>query len=106
MGSSDIAVPFEPTGKFYEYLQNELKLSPKKAFKVIYYLQEHFEWDDESGEHHYGLLPDKYEQCQAKGCGALYNTEAEGCIAMRCDSHTCCKDIECEDCRRYKQRYG
>ena len=106
MGSSDINVPFEPTEKFFEYLQNELKLSSRKAFKIIYYLQESFEWDDEDGTHHYGLLPDRYEQCQAKVCGALYDTWSEGCIAMRCESHMCYKDIECEDCRKYKQRYG
>lgn len=105
MGDSRIKVPFEPTNKFYEYLQNELKLSAKKAFSIIYYLQESFEWEDEDGKHH-GLLPDVYEKCTAKGCGSLYDSEAEGCLAMRCDSHICYRDISCDDCDKYKKLQG
>jgi hypothetical protein len=97
-------IPFEPVDKFYEWLQSELKLSARNAFKIIYYLQEQFEWEDENGKHH-GLLPDKYERCRAKGCGALYNSHAEGCVALRCDWHICYKDIECEDCRKYKRLF-
>jgi hypothetical protein len=103
MGSNRIEVPFEPTEEFYKFLQDEIKLSAKKAFHIIYYLQERFEWDDEDGTHHYGLLPDKYERCHAQGCNSLYNTESEGCQAMRCDSHTCYEDIECDDCQKYKR---
>ena len=102
MGDCNIEVPFEPVEKFYEYLQTELKLSANKAFKVIYYLQEDFEWEDENGKH-CGLIPDSYEQCRAKGCGTLYDSDSEGCIATRCGSHTCNKNIECEDCQKYKQ---
>lgn len=102
MGNSMIKVPFEPTEKFYQWLQDELKLSAKKAFKIIYYLQEDFKWEDEDG-HHEGILPDVYEKCRAKGCGTLYDSDSEGCIARRCDWHMCNKDTVCEDCRKYKQ---
>jgi len=98
-------IPIEPVSAFFEYLQTTLKLSPRKAFRIIYYLQELFEWEDENGKH-CGIIPDKYEQCRAKGCCNIYNSNSEGCIAIRCDSHTCYKDIECEDCRRYKRLFG
>jgi len=102
MGDSRIKVPFEPVNEFYEWLQSELKLSARKAFKIIYYLQESFIWKDEEGKH-YGLIPDTYELCRAKGCGALYDIDSEGCIARRCETHVCYEDIECEDCPKYKR---
>uniref|UniRef100_A0A6H1ZZU2 Uncharacterized protein n=1 Tax=viral metagenome TaxID=1070528 RepID=A0A6H1ZZU2_9ZZZZ len=110
MGDSNIKVPFEPTEKFYEYLRNELKLSDRKAFKIIYYLQEDFEWEDEQGKH-LGLLPGTYEKCRK--CRDLYNSANSGCVAILCEG--CCMrlcpqdagNIECcEDCRLYKQLIG
>jgi len=60
---------------FFEFLQGNLpdgmimanrpKLPQRKAFKVIWYLQEHL-----------SILPDKYEQC--KHCGYLFNSNATG----------------------------
>lgn len=55
----------EVLDKFYKYLQNDLKLSSKKAFRVILYLQEHIP-----------VLPDNYERCTT--CNNLYDTWAEG----------------------------
>jgi hypothetical protein len=63
--------------EFYEFLQGNVpegiqlgkgggpRLSKKKAFSVIWYLQEHFP-----------LLPDQIEQCSV--CGDLYNSYSEG----------------------------
>lgn len=100
MGDSNIKVPFEPVENFYEYLQTELKLSANKAFKVIYYLQEHFEWEDESGKH-YGIIPDTYEKCRARGCDTLYDSNYDGCSALRCDEHAC-SNGDCDSCRKTK----
>jgi hypothetical protein len=92
-------IPFETVNEFYEYLQNELKLTARKAFKIIYYLQESFIWEDENGKH-FGIIPDKYEQCQAKGCSLLFNTHSDGCLALRCDKCGCPygDEMDCEDC--------
>jgi hypothetical protein len=49
---------------FYEFLQNK-RLSKKKAFSIIYYLQEHL-----------CVLPDHIEQCNV--CGELYDSYAQG----------------------------
>lgn len=49
----------------YNYLQEELKLPKKRAFSVIWYLQEQLP-----------LLPDHIEQCSV--CGELYDSYAQG----------------------------
>ena len=51
--------------EFYEFLQKPFKLSPKKAFSIIYYLQETFP-----------VFPDHIEQCWS--CGSLFDTHSEG----------------------------
>lgn len=63
--------------EFYHFLQGEIpqtlhynrghkpKMSQKKAFAIIYYLQEH-----------YRKFPDNIEQCSV--CGDLYDTDCEG----------------------------
>lgn len=51
--------------KFYAHLTNDLKLNRKKAFQVIYYLQEHLP-----------VFPDQIEQCS--NCGALYDSYCSG----------------------------
>lgn len=63
--------------EFYEFLQGRLpeslsfprghspKLSKKKAYAIIYYLQEHMP-----------LIPDQYEQCSI--CGDIYDSSTEG----------------------------
>jgi hypothetical protein len=109
MGRSMIDVPFEPTEKFYNYLRNDLKLSNRKAFQIIYYLQEFFDWEDEDGNKHYGILPDTFEKCRK--CGDLFDTDNSGCLAMLCDDcrDKCCPeddDTECADCRLYKRLNG
>jgi len=109
MGNSNIKVPFEPTEKFFKFLKNKIKLNNKKAFKVIYYLQEYFKWDDENGTN-YGLLPDTFEQCQK--CKDIYDSSNSGCLAMLCGGcyNLMCPhyndNIECEDCKLYKKLYG
>ena len=62
--------------EFYLYLQGEkvdgiggdkpyIKLSQKKAFHIIWYLQEHLR-----------ILPDNIERCDI--CGKLYDSNQEG----------------------------
>ena len=63
--------------EFYKFLQGDApdeisfsrgyqpKLSHKKAFSIIYYLQEHFP-----------VLPDHIEQCW--NCGGLFDTNCSG----------------------------
>ena len=55
----------ERVEKFYDYLREDLKLSPKKAFHVIYYLQEHLP-----------VFPDQIEQCSV--CKSLYDSYSQG----------------------------
>jgi hypothetical protein len=56
---------FEWARKVYEFLQDNIKLSKKKAFQIIYYLQEHFP-----------VIPDHIEQCSI--CGELYDSYSQG----------------------------
>ncbi len=56
---------FEQAETFYNYLQDDLKLSPNKAFKVIYQLQEGLR-----------IFPDHYEQCNV--CKNLYDSWNQG----------------------------
>lgn len=61
--------------KLYDYLQGEgqemvsshhkIKLTSKKAFSIIYFLQEHLP-----------LLPDHFERCN--DCGCIYDSWSEG----------------------------
>ena len=50
---------------FYEYLQEKERLNKTKAFRIIYYLQEHLP-----------ILPDHIEKCDR--CGDLYDSDSEG----------------------------
>jgi len=50
---------------FYEHMQKELKLSPNKAFRIIWFLQECLP-----------VLPDSIEQCSI--CKDLYDSHCEG----------------------------
>ena len=69
----------ERVKEFYDFLQGisvpknfviskrqRPKLTPDKAFSVIYMMQEHL-----------FVLPDSFEQCQA--CKGLYDSDSEGC---------------------------
>ena len=51
--------------KLLDFLVKEKKLSNKKAWDVIYYLQETMY-----------IIPDKFEQCN--GCGNIFNRDEEG----------------------------
>jgi hypothetical protein len=74
--------------EFYEFLQGNVpnslhlkkghipKMSPKKAFKVIYYLQEHFP-----------VFPDHIEKCWS--CGRLFDTYSEGLYWESKGRHYC-----------------
>ena len=78
-------IPIEDVEKLYKYLQGEVpenltikcpvKLSSRKAFQVIYYLQEIML-----------ILPDSYERCIT--CGDLFDSDNEGNFP------------HCEYCRR------
>lgn len=70
-------VSLERVQKFYEFLRDDLKLSPRKAFLVIYELQEEM-----------NLIPDCFEKC--KKCHCIFDTECGGCYhdetgAFLCD---------------------
>lgn len=58
-------IVLEQTIQIYKYLQKDLKFSPKKAFSVIYYPQEHV-----------GVLNDHVEQCY--NCKELFDSNNEG----------------------------
>lgn len=74
--------------EFFNFLQGDIpesirfrnthkpKLSQKKAFAIIYYLQEHFP-----------LLPDYIEQCG--GCGNLFDFNSEGLYWETKGKHYC-----------------
>jgi len=74
--------------EFYEFLQGEIpeaihlrrgykpKLSQKKAFSIIYYLQEHFP-----------IIPDHIEQCS--NCGSLFDDWSEGVYWETKGKHFC-----------------
>lgn len=63
-------------------------LSNKKAFSIIYYLQEHFP-----------LLPDHIEQCSA--CGELYDSYSQGHHSELTGKFYCCEG--CEPPRLYER---
>lgn len=68
-------ITFEQVNEFYEFLQGELpkeirmtnkpKLSKRKAFSIVWYLQEHLR-----------IFPDNFEQCCR--CGILYDNRECG----------------------------
>jgi hypothetical protein len=74
--------------EFYNFLQGELpeqlsfkrghqpKMTAKKAFAIIYYLQEHFP-----------LLPDHIEMCS--NCNSLFDTHSEGIYWETKAKHFC-----------------
>lgn len=66
--------------EFY-YDLREKKISPKKAFSIIYYLQEHFP-----------LLPDHIEQCS--NCGELYDSYSQGHYSEMTGKYYCCESCE------------
>ncbi len=97
-------ITLEEVEKLYKFLQGEVpdsltlretpNLTANQAFAVIYYLQEIM-----------GILPDKYEQCQIPGCGELFDSAEEGCLAMYCECCGCQHpdgydpyETGCDDC--------
>ena len=74
--------------EFYEFLQGKVpesirfrrghkpQLSQKKAFAIIYYLQEHFP-----------IFPDHIEQCDI--CGSLFDDYSEGIYWETKGKHFC-----------------
>lgn len=90
--------------EFYLFLQGELpdsislgsrckpKLTAKKAFAIIWYLQEHFP-----------ILPDTIEVCW--NCGALFDSNNEGLYWETKGRHYCsgCSDLVPENYDRGKK---
>ncbi len=74
--------------EFFEFLQGQIpeslhfkksfipKLSPKKAFSIIYYLQEHLP-----------VFPDCIELCWS--CGMVFDTKSEGLFWESKGRHYC-----------------
>jgi hypothetical protein len=65
---------------FYEFLK-EKRLSEKKAFDIIYYLQEHL-----------CIIPDHIEQCNV--CGELYDSYSTGHHSELTGKHYCSESCE------------
>ena len=110
------AITLEKIDELYEYLQGVRpkclsdkcyapKLSGKRAFEIILFLQEIT-----------GCLPQKYERCST--CGEIYNSESEGLYSELNAGHYCgcCMDYppvaRCWDCgehvwakRAYSEKY-
>lgn len=75
-------------GEFYQFLQGnppkevtlakhgKIKLTPKKAFSVIWFLQEHLR-----------VLPDTIEQCD--NCEGLFDSEESGFYNEKTGEHFC-----------------
>lgn len=76
-GISDL----ELIDKIYNHLKNDLGLKPKKAFSVIYFLQEHV-----------SILPDTIEKCWY--CKELFDSSEEGIYWESKGRHYCgcCSD--------------
>jgi len=71
--------------EFFDYLKENEKLNPTKAFRIIYYLQEHF-----------SILPDHIEKCDI--CGVLYDSDSEGHRSDKTNQFYCDECIEyCDD---------
>jgi hypothetical protein len=86
-GSASEEMTIEDTQELFDFLTGQSlpdgfrimhrpKLTAKKAFSVIYVLQERF-----------GLIPDHYEQCCE--CGHLFDTECEGHWHAKTGRHWC-----------------
>ena len=88
-------ITLERVVEFYEFLQGKLpdgmgmpakpKLTQRKAFKIIWYLQEHA-----------NLIPDNFERCCR--CGDIYDINLEGnykgdqCYCDSCYRHVFLKN--------------
>ena len=82
---------FELVQKFYEYLTDELKFTKKKAFSIIYYLQEHLP-----------VFPDNIEKCT--NCGRLYDTWKEGHHSELTEGYYCSENCEPYNLHEREQR--
>lgn len=67
--------------RFYEFLINEMGLSKKKAFSIVYHLQEHLP-----------VLNEHIEQCSV--CGTLYHTWYAGRHSELTGKYYCSEDCE------------
>jgi hypothetical protein len=71
----------EWANKVYYFLLDDLKLSKRKAFQIIYYLQEHFP-----------VIPDHIEQCSK--CGELYDSWSQGHHSELTEKFYCSQSCE------------
>ncbi len=62
-------------------MKSKIKLTPKKAFSIIWYLQEHF-----------SILPDTIERCDV--CNNLFDSESQGHHSELTGKHYCCENCE------------
>jgi hypothetical protein len=77
---------------FYNFLQDEMKLSPNKAFRTIYYLQEHVP-----------VFPDHIEQCHT--CKRLYNSWSQGHHSEMLGRNYCSEGCEPDGLYDKEQRW-
>jgi hypothetical protein len=78
----------EWTDKLYQFLVKEVKLREKKAFSIIYFLQEYLP-----------VIPDHIERCDV--CGSLFDSYAVGHLSDLTGKHYCSES--CEPPRLYER---
>jgi hypothetical protein len=66
----------EKVQKLYNFLINDINLSTKKTFDIIYYLQETMH-----------IIPSKFEMCNE--CNCIYNVEYGGYFSEKTGKHYC-----------------
>lgn len=94
-------VTIDEVRELYEFLQGRVpnsltikhppKLSKKRAFLIIWYLQEYFR-----------ILPDHFEQCSV--CGELYDSYSEGHHSDLTGKFYCNEDCEPPNLRHREAR--
>ncbi len=77
--------------RFYQYLRDK-KLSKRKAFSIIYYLQEHL-----------AVFPDHIEKCSV--CGNIYDSYAAGHYSELTNKFYCCESCEPPGLYEREQRH-
>jgi predicted anti-sigma-YlaC factor YlaD len=78
--------------RFYGFLQDEMKQTPSKAFRIIYFLQERLP-----------VFPDHIEQCYT--CKRLYDSYSEGHHSEMLGRNYCSESCEPHELHEKEQRW-